>query len=359
MLSLLDGISRAWTEDTILGLDALRRGLTDPFPVEEDPPPVTPYEVIHESGRIRLRYYRGDDGSRRTPLLLVYSLIKRPFILDLDTRRSVVRNLLRRGFDVYLTDWLPPEDCDSWRGLDAYVNGDLDGAVRAIRRHRGVKQVSMLGYCFGGLLSAVYAALHPEPVEKLITLAIPFDLSLRETPLSGLIDRLDPGTLDLVTEIHGNCPAWLVRASFQSMAPVYQLLDKHVRRARTEEDPAYAETFARFERWMESDVPLAGQILREMTRLVRRNGLVEGGLEVGGRAVRFGEISCPVLNIVGENDDVVVPASSLPFTRHVGSRDSRDLLAPGGHMALAVSGAAHRDLWPKVGAWLERTQHPR
>jgi len=206
-MSLFGRLAQSWTEGTVLALDGLRRGLTDRFPVEEDPPPVTPYETVDEVGKLRLRYYRPAVSSHGTPLLLVYSLIKRPFILDLDPDRSVVRTLTGLGFDVYVTDWIPPVASESWRGLDAYVNEDLDGAVRAIQAHRGVEQVTLLGYCFGALLTALYTALHQDAVEKLVTLAIPLDMSVRDFPHRNLMDRFDLETAELVTEIYGNCPA--------------------------------------------------------------------------------------------------------------------------------------------------------
>src|SRR6266498_3480907 len=150
MLSLLSHLSQYWTDGAIRYLEGLRRGLTEPFPLREDPPPVTPYEVVYEGGKVRLRYYRAAGKPQPTPLLLVYALIKRPYILDLLPGKSVVQSLLNQGIDVYLTDWMPPTRTDSWRGFDAYVNGDLANAVHAVQIHSGVEQVPLLGYCFGG-----------------------------------------------------------------------------------------------------------------------------------------------------------------------------------------------------------------
>ncbi len=354
MLSLFSHLPQYWTDGAIRYLEGLRNGLTEPFPLSEDPPPVTPYEVIYEGGKVRLRCYRAAGTSLQPiPLLLVYALIKRPYILDLLPGKSVVQSLLSQGIDVYLTDWIPPTRADSWRGFDAYVNEDLANAVRAVQIHTGVEQVSLLGYCFGGLLTTMYTALHPETVENLITLTLPLDMSMREIPLFGLLDKLRPETLDLITATYGNCPAWCMKAGFTAMSPVHHALDKYVGLYRNQDKEGYAEMFELFERWMNSDVPLAGRIFREVTQDVfQRNLLRQNRLRVGGEVVDLQRITCPVLNVVGEYDDVVHPKSSLPFLECVGSADKANLLFPTGHVGAVVSAAAHKKLWPQVGQWL-------
>jgi polyhydroxyalkanoate synthase len=258
MLSLINHLSQYWADGAIRSLEGFRRSLTEPFPLDEDPPPVTPYEVIYAARKMRLRYYRATGQSRPIPLLLVYPLIKRPYILDLVPDKSVVQSLSGQGIDLYLTDWIPPTRSDSWRGFEAYVNGDLDNAVRAVQCHAGVEQVPLLGYCLGGLLTTIYTALHPEKVASLITLTLPLDLSTREIPFFGLLDKLQPATLDLLITTYGNCPAWFIKAGFNAMSPVHHALDKYVGLYRNKEKEGYAEMFALFERWMNSDVPLAG-----------------------------------------------------------------------------------------------------
>ena len=205
-------------------------------------------------------------NAHRTPIVLVYALIKRPFVLDMQTGRSVVEYLTRAGFDVYLTDWLPPNPTDTWRGFDAYVNGDLDKAVRFVRAITRSAQVTVLGYCFGALLSLVYTALHPENVRNLVTATTPFDMGVRELPIYNIVERMSEEAMELVTRVHGNCPAWMVQSFFTAMAPAHHAIDKYVGLYRNAERDGYAEQFDLFERWMSSDVAMAGRIFREMSR---------------------------------------------------------------------------------------------
>jgi polyhydroxyalkanoate synthase len=265
----------------------------------------------------------------------------------------VVETLTKQGVEVYFIDWIPPARTDNWRGFDAYVNGDIARAVRAVQTREGVEQVSLLGYCLGGLLTALYCALHPQTVKNLVTFTLPLDMSVREIPFYSLMDKLSPQTIDLITATYGNCPAWLIKAGFDAMAPLHHALDKYVDCYRNKDREGQAEMFNLFEKWMNSDVPLAGQLFRELSRdIFQQNLLVRGRLQVGGRTVNLKHITCPVLNVIGERDDVVHPKSSLPFIELVGSSEARNLVFPTGHIGAAVSTSAQKKLWPQVGAWL-------
>ena len=346
----VSAISKYWMEGAIRTLHGLKSGFNSTV---EDPPSVTPYRVVLESGKLRLRHYASEARAHGAPLLMVYALIKRPFVFDLQRGRSVIESLTRAGFDVFLTDWLPPTAADSWRGFDAYVNGDLEAAVQAVRVLTGSEAVSMLGYCFGALLSLAYTALHPRAVRNLITATVPFDMSVRELPIYNVVDHLSEETVDLVTHAYGNCPAWLIQTFFTAMAPAHHAIDKYVGLYRNAKREGYGETFELFERWMNSDVALAGRIFKEtMSGILRRNQLARGEFAVGGRRVDLGQIRCPFLNLVAEFDDVVHPRSSLPLVEHVASQDRRNLTIPTGHVGAMVSSAAHKRFWPQVAAWL-------
>jgi len=189
-------------------------------------------------------------------------------------------------------------------------------------------------------------------VKNLITLSLPLDWSKQDIAFFNLTKDLDP---NLVTGAFGNCPAWLVKSAFSSLSPVHHAFDKYVGLYRNKERVGYAEMFERFERWMNSDVPLAGQIFRELHGdLLQRNLLAQNRMQVGGRLVDLKQITCPVLNIAGEHDDVVHPQASLPLLDLVGSQDKEPLLFPAGHIGVVVSSSAQKKLWPQVGEWLRR-----
>jgi len=349
-MPLLNDIAGYWFDGTVRTLNAFGRGFGSRA---EDPEPVTPYEVIYEAGKVSLRHYKAPDRRHQTPIVIVYALIKRPFILDLQPGKSVVESLLKQGFEVYLIDWLPPTKADTWRGFDSYVNEELANAVRAVQISEGVDQVNVLGYCFGSLLSVLYTAVHPESVKNLVTLTIPFDMGVRELPIYRLLDGMSDSAVDLVTSVYGNCPAWMINGQFTAMSPMHHAIDKYVGLYRNSERDGYAEMFELFERWMQSDVPLAGRIFREMVKdIFKRNALARGEFRLGAERVDLGRVTMPLLNVVAEHDDVVHPRSSLGLVDHVGSEDKRNLTHPTGHLGAVVSAGAIAKLWPQVGGWL-------
>lgn len=350
-MSVLSEVASFWTEGAIRTFNAIRDGFGA---IENDPPAVTPYNVIYEGGKVSLRYYEARGPVRHgTPLLLVYALIKRPWILDLQSGRSVVENLTKQGFDLYLIDWIPPDENDTWRGFEAYVNGDVANAVRAVQLHSGVRQVSILGYCFGALLSLMYTALHQGEVKNLITLTIPLDMTVKELPMSHLAGAMSAKSAEMITSMYGNAPAWMMAGFFNSMDPIHHALNKFVTRYRNSARPGFGETFDLFEKWMSSDVPLAGKIFRELTtELALDNKLMRNMMKLGAETVDLKKVVCPLLNVIGELDDVVHPKQSFGLLDLVNSNDKRTATFPTGHMGMAVSGPVLKKLWPEIGKWL-------
>src|SRR5260370_31869053 len=313
MTPLINELSRSWIDGAFRTVQGALRGLSDPYPVHEDPAGDSDYDVIHQGDLMRLRYYPAQGRPKATPVVLVYALIKRPFILDLMPGRSVVESLTHQGFEVYLTDWVPPARKDNWRGFDDYVNCELYDAVDAVTHHAGVRQVNMLGYCFGGLLSVIWTALYPDTVKHLVTLATPIDAGVEGNPLYTLAARLPDQWVASILDLHGNCPAALINGWFTAMAPVHHALTKYLDLHKSKVGVGYVEMFARFERWMNSDVPLAGEIFREMVEQVfRANRLMSSEFRVGSGTVDLKQITCPLLNIIATYDDVVPSGARMP-----------------------------------------------
>lgn len=317
-----------------------------------DPPSTTPYTVIYQEGKASVRHYKAAGPLRQLPIVLVYALIKRPFVLDLEPGRSVVEDLTRQGFEVFLIDWLPPRAADSWRGFDAYVNQDLSRAVDAVRLHQGVEQVTVLGYCLGALLSVIYAALHPRHVRNLVTLTLPLDTSVRELPAYQLTDWLDESSVAFVTAVYGNCPAWLLQNVFAGLSATYRLGQYFGLWPESERD-RYAKRSRAFRDWLTTDVPLAGRLFRELVvDVFKKNLLVRGQMTVGGEVVNLGHIDAALLNVIAAGDVIVHPRSSVPLVDLVGSTDKVNLVFPTGHIGVALSTEAHVKLWPQIINWL-------
>ena len=140
------------------------------------------------------------------PVLLVFALINRPHIFDLRPGHSFVEYLLGEGFDVLLLDWGEPDEEDADQGLEFYVCDALPAAIRETRRATGAEEVSLLGWCIGGTLVAMHAALEPDtPVRNLVCLTTPIDTPARSTGAGSAAITSTPRT----SRPPGRrCPAW-------------------------------------------------------------------------------------------------------------------------------------------------------
>ncbi|HON24000.1 MAG TPA: alpha/beta fold hydrolase, partial [Syntrophales bacterium] len=130
----------------------------------------TPYDVVYEEDRVKLKHYRTPgDITLKTPLLVTYALINRETMLDLQPDRSVVQTFLNSGIDLYMIDWGYPTRKDRFLTIDDHVNGYMDNIVDFIRTETGRPKINLMGICMGGTFCVIYSALHPEKIKNLIT----------------------------------------------------------------------------------------------------------------------------------------------------------------------------------------------
>jgi polyhydroxyalkanoate synthase subunit PhaC len=319
----------------------------------------TPRAVVLEAGTHTLLHYtRETPATQAEPVLLCYALVNRPYILDLQPDKSVVRRYLERGFEVYMIDWGVPSDADRGLTLEHYVCGFLARAVDFIRRRHDRAQVHLLGYCMGGTLSALYGALQPDALATLALLAAPIDFAGREALLNlwtadGAFD------VDALVDAHGNCPAWFLQSCFLFMNPVRNIADKAIAFWEQMSDGRAMSSHFALERWLNDNIPVAGETFRQFVKnLYQRNELVRGELRVGDRHVDLARITCPLLLLTAKNDHLVAPASTEGIRRHVGSRDVTSMGMSAGHVGLVVGGKAHATFWPEVTRWTAERSSP-
>ncbi len=319
----------------------------------------TPADVVFRAEEFAVKRFRSETPRAFSePVLICFSLINRPYILDLNQRVSVVRRLLEAGFDVYLIDWSAPTDADCGLGLDDYAQRFLGHAVEAVCGHAGWDRLHLLGYCLGGTFSAVYGALRPGRLQSLTLLATPIDFS-GDRSLLNLWARQEYFDVDGLVDAFGNCPGFFLRSCFQLMKPAANLIEKHLRLAENLDKPAFCENFMAMERWSHDSVPVAGRVFSECVKqLYRENRLAEGTLRVGASGVDLRRIDCPLLLLVGTKDHLVPVAASRQVERLVSSDEVRVLEIDVGHIGLVVSAKAHRGLWPEAAEWLAAHSSP-
>ncbi len=318
----------------------------------------TPTRTVYREDTLRLLHYETDTPKEfKTPLLVVFALINRPYILDLRENKSVVRHFLDAGHDVYNADWGVPTDGDRFLAIEDYVDGYLDHMIDNIRERTGSDKVNVLGYCMGGSLSAMYTALNPDKIKNLMLLAAPVDWSTKESLLSVWTDE-KYFDVDKMIEVYGNAPADWLQSTFQMLKPVQNYMEKYFNFYDKMEDEKFLEDFFAMETWLNDNIPVAGETFRQFVKYCfQQNLLIQGKLKLGNRTVDLKNITCPILNLMATHDHLVPCGQSQPFNDAVGSSDRKAIAFPAGHIGMAVGSRAHRDLWPQVCEWLnERSE---
>jgi polyhydroxyalkanoate synthase len=312
----------------------------------------TPSTVVYEENKLELLHYESrTDEQHGTPILIVYALINKPFILDLQPDRSVVRRLLDAGHDVYLIDWNEPSRLDQHLTLDDYVNRYIDNCVDVVRERSGADRINILGYCMGGAMTAIYTALNQQKVETLGLMAagLCFDETGGVLELWGDSDHYDPQD---VVDVYGNVPAEMLDVGFALMDPVANYVSKYVRLYDNLENDEFVENFARMERWLDEGIDVAGETyVQFLEDIYQDNKLYRNEMYVGGEHVDVTDIEVPLLLIVGEYDHLIPPETSKPFVDVVGTDDTTVIEHPTGHIGLSVSGSSHEEIWPEIAEW--------
>lgn len=163
-----------------------------------------PKQLIYEEDKLKLYHYKPTkEKACGVPVLVVYALVNRPYMLDIQPDRSFIRNLLELGLDVYIIDWGYPTQADRYLNMDDYINGYINNCVDAVRKNAKSEKVSLMGVCQGGTFSAIYSALHPEKVQNLITLVAPFDFSTNDGLLFNWSKTMD---VDALVDAYGVVP---------------------------------------------------------------------------------------------------------------------------------------------------------
>jgi polyhydroxyalkanoate synthase subunit PhaC len=282
-------------------------------------------------------------------VLVCFALVNRPYVLDLQPDRSLVRRLLEAGLEVYLIDWGDPEDADRHIDLEDYIEQHLAGAVGHVRAQHGGRPLDLLGVCQGGVLSLCYTALHPEAVSKLITLPTQVDFHTPDNLLSKWVRAVDTALLERC----GNVPGELLNGLFLALMPLRLTQQKYVRILTGEADQRTVEDFVRMEKWIFDSPPQNAGALAQFVRwFYQQNGLVRDTLSIGGRRVHLAEIRQPLLNLYALEDHIVPASASRALGEHIGSRDYTGAAIPTGHIGMYVSRAAGAAVPGRILSWL-------
>jgi polyhydroxyalkanoate synthase subunit PhaC len=313
----------------------------------------SPKDTLISRGTLRLYHYRPmSDEVYRVPVLLVMATTNRGYIFDMVPGQSLVEFLLKQGYDVFMIDWEAPGYEERNLGLDDYVLDFLPSCVDRVLKETGENEVSVIGYCFGGVLSLLWAALHPDgPLKNLVTFTTPVDFTKMEMFQAWADKRFFD--VDRLVATFGNCPAEMLYTAFDMLRPGGRIAG-NIRLWDNMWNDEFVKSYRMFDRWATDILPLAGRYFKETTeKLMWDNALYEGRLDIAGRRVDLANITVPFMHVVAEHDHIVPYAASRPLAEKIGSTDKQEVVLKGGHVSLVAGGNAIRRLWPQLDVWLQ------
>lgn len=312
----------------------------------------TPKDILAARGTMNLYHYRPTaDEIYRVPILIVMATTNRGYILDMVPGQSFIEFLLKRGYDVYMLDWTAPKPEEKSLRMEDYVLDFIPDCVRRVQQDSGETDVTVIGYCFGGVLSLLYGSIFNEgPMKNLICFTTPVDF--REMKLFQNFSDKRYFDVDRLIDSVGNVPPEMILSSFEMLRPASRAASQ-VQLWENIWNDEYVKSYRMFDRWATDTLPLAGEYFRTITRdLMWDNKLYNDTMSVGGRAVDISRIKVPILHAVAEHDHIVPYDAAKPLIQKIGSTDKEEVILKGGHVSLVAGANAIKRLWPKLDSWL-------
>jgi polyhydroxyalkanoate synthase len=317
----------------------------------------TPKELVWTLNKAKLyRYVPVVPAEKRhpVPLLLVFALMNRPYILDLRPGHSFVEFMVKSGYDLYLLDWGTPGPEDKNLKFDDYALDYMPRAIRKMKMISGSEEFSLLGWCIGAILTTLYAALRAEDgLRNLILLTAPLDYSDKKgiTFARWVDERYFD--VDKVLAAFGNMPGEMIDYGAKALKPVENYVGNYLKLWDNIENPHVVESWQAMNTWVTDNVPLAGGVFRQLVvDLYRNDRLMRGEWMIRGERVDLSRIKANLLTVIAEGDHITPPCQSAGIMAKVSSKDKELFRTPGGHIGIMAGSGADKRTWPHIQNWL-------
>jgi polyhydroxyalkanoate synthase len=338
---------------------------------------LTPYDEIYRDGPMSVRHYRpleepeilvGNhtlpvaEERHRVPVVLVPALAATAVCFDLFPNRSIVRYLLAQGFDVYLIDWGEVTFEQRHQSLERYIRTWYSAAMKSVRDTSGQQEVSLIGYCMGGLLSLMYVAdSGDENVRNIVTVVSPIDwdqngvagqlLSLIRKPAKAISHALSISLMDVPARTF-HVPGWMNSILFKMTDPVGSLTQYWDLMVNMW-DREFLVKQKTMGKWFDEMEDFPGEMAKNVvTEWIADNQLASGKVKVGEKTVDFAQINASLLAFGGRTDNVVRPATAEKILELIASEDKEFRVVPGGHAGAMAGSKAFSNTWPLTVEWL-------
>ena len=105
-----------------------------------------------------IQYEPTTSAVHKRPLLYVFSQVNRYYLGDLTADRSLFKQLLDNGIQVFAISWKNPRAEHAHWSLDSYAAAVID-AVRVVRSITRQRRIDLMGLCAGGIVATAAAGV--------------------------------------------------------------------------------------------------------------------------------------------------------------------------------------------------------
>ena len=317
----------------------------------------TPKDLVWTLNKAKLYHYVpvvAKEKRHPVPLLLVFALMNRPYILDLRPGHSFVEYMVNRGYDVYLLDWGAPGPEDKNLKFDDYTLEYMPRAIRKLKSISGSEEFSLLGWCIGAILTTIFAALRGDDgLRNLILLTAPLDFSKKQGLTFARWTDERYFDVDKVLAAFGNMPGEMIDYGAKALKPVENYIGNYVKLWDNLDDPRVVDAWHAMNTWVTDNVPLAGAAFRQLiVDLYRNDRLMQGELVIRGERVDVSRIHANLLTVIAEGDHITPPCQSESIMGKVSSPDKELFRIAGGHIGIMAGSGAAKYTWPHIDGWL-------
>ncbi len=312
----------------------------------------TPKDLVFQIDKVKVYRYRPVvKNPTPIPSLLVYALMNKQYIMDIQPDKSFVKKLVELGLDLYIVDWGYPAAEDRYITTEDYVEEYLGAAIDFIREQHKLPKINLIGKCQGGTFCAIYASMYPEKIKNLVTIASPFDFDIEDGLLFKWSKYMD---VDLLVDTYGVLPGDFLNNTFIMLSPYNLAIGKYINIVNSFDDPKALGEFLRMEKWLFDCPDQAGENYRTWIKeLWQQNKLIKGEFYLGEKKINLKNINMPLLNVYGTKDNLIPASASIPLNKAVSSKDNEAASFPIGHAGIVASSLSQKEIAPKIAGWVQ------
>ena len=311
----------------------------------------TPKDVVFKIDKMKLYRCRAVGKVNSTPILIVYALMNKQYIMDLQQDKSFIKKLVESGLDVYIIDWGYPTAEDQYVTTEDYIEDYMGAAIDYILKTHKISKLNFVGKCQGGTFGAIYASLYPDKIKTLVTIASPFDFDIKDGLLFYWSKFMD---VDLLIDAYGVLPGDFLNNTFIMLSPYNLSVGKYINIINSFDDPKLLGEFLRMEKWLFDCPDQAGANYRTWIKeLWQQNKLIKGEFYLGEKRIDLKNINMPLLNVCGAKDNLIPASSARVLNDLVSSTDKELVEFPVGHAGIVASTLSQKEIVPKVAGWIK------